>query len=43
VVASGGEITVNNQPATTRILEAGDVIDVGGATIVFDEGEEKKA
>lgn len=42
-VVGGGDLLVNNQPARTRKLEAGDVIDVGGATIVFDEpGEEKK-
>jgi len=35
-VVGGGEITVNNQPVKTRKLEPGDVIDVGGATIVFD-------
>jgi hypothetical protein len=34
-----GEVTVNNRPVKTRRLEAGDVIDVGGATIVFDDGE----
>jgi len=30
---------VNNQPVTTRKLESGDVIDVGGSTIVFENGE----
>ena len=34
-----GEVTVNNRPVKNRRLEAGDVIDVGGATIVFDDGE----
>jgi hypothetical protein len=34
-----GEVTVNNRPAKNRRLEAGDVIDVGGSTIVFDDGE----
>jgi Ca-activated chloride channel family protein len=38
-LVAGGELTVNNRPAKTRRLEAGDVIDVGGATIVFDDGE----
>ena len=38
-IAGGGDITVNNQPVKTRKLEPGDVIDVGGSTIVF-EGEE---
>jgi Ca-activated chloride channel family protein len=33
-----GDITVNHQPVKkTRVLEAGDVIDVGGTTIVFDD------
>jgi hypothetical protein len=35
-----GDILVNNQPVKTRTLEIGDVIDVGGAVIVFDD--EKK-
>lgn len=35
-----GEVTVNNRPVTaSRRLEPGDVIDVGGSTIVFDDGE----
>jgi Ca-activated chloride channel family protein len=34
-----GEVTVNNRPVKNRRLEAGDVIDVGGSTIVFDDGE----
>jgi Ca-activated chloride channel family protein len=38
-VVGGGDITVNNRPVKTRRLQAGDVIDVGGATIVFDDGE----
>jgi Ca-activated chloride channel family protein len=38
-VVSSGEVRVNNQPVKTRVLEPGDVIDVGGATIVFDDGE----
>jgi hypothetical protein len=33
---------VNNQPVKTRKLEPGDVIDVGGAVIVFDDEKEKK-
>ncbi len=41
-VVGSGEITVNNQPVKTRKLEPGDVIDVGGATIVFDESKEKE-
>jgi Ca-activated chloride channel family protein len=40
-IASTGDVMVNNQPVKTRKLEPGDVIDVGGSTIVF-EGEEKK-
>ena len=41
-VVGGGDLLVNNQPARTRKLEPGDVIDVGGATIVFDEPEKEK-
>ncbi|HTP59019.1 MAG TPA: FHA domain-containing protein, partial [Spirochaetia bacterium] len=41
-VVGSGEITVNNQPVKTRKLEPGDVLDVGGATIVFDDSKEKK-
>ncbi len=42
VVGGGGDVRVNNQPVKTRKLQPGDVIDVGGATIVFDEGKDKK-
>ena len=38
-VVGTGDILVNNQPVKTRTLESGDVIDVGGATIVFDDGK----
>jgi Ca-activated chloride channel family protein len=38
-VVGGGDITVNNRPVKSRRLQAGDVIDVGGATIVFDDGQ----
>jgi Ca-activated chloride channel family protein len=38
-VVGSGEVRVNNQPVKTKVLEPGDVIDVGGATIVFDDGE----
>jgi Ca-activated chloride channel family protein len=41
-VVGSGEITVNNQPVKTRKLESGDVIDVGGATIVFDDPKSRK-
>ncbi len=44
-VVGSGEVLVNNQPTRTRKLEEGDVIDVGGATIVFNANavrEEKK-
>jgi len=36
-VVGTGDILVNNQPVKSRTLETGDVIDVGGATIVFDD------
>jgi Ca-activated chloride channel family protein len=38
-IVGGGDIMVNNRPVKSRKLETGDVIDVGGATIVFDKGE----
>jgi Ca-activated chloride channel homolog len=41
-VVGSGDITVNNQPVKTRKLQPGDVIDAGGATIVFDDPKEKK-
>ena len=41
-VVGAGDILVNNQPVRTRKLESGDVIDVGGATIVFDQPKEEK-
>ncbi len=41
-VVGKGEIRVNNQPVSSRKLESGDVIDVGGATIVFDQPKEEK-
>jgi Ca-activated chloride channel family protein len=41
-VVGTGDIKVNNQPVKTRTLETGDVIDVGGAMIVFDDEEKKR-
>ena len=41
-VVGTGDILVNNQPVKTRVLESGDVIDVGGAVIVFDEEKRKE-
>jgi Ca-activated chloride channel family protein len=38
-IVGGGDITVNNRAVKSRRLQAGDVIDVGGATIVFDDGK----
>lgn len=39
-IVSEGDLTINNKTVKkTRVLEAGDVINVGGATIVFDDGE----
>ncbi len=40
-VVGGGDMLVNNQPVKTRKLEPGDVIDVGGAIIVFDDEKKK--
>lgn len=39
VVADSG-VMVNNNPVKTRVLEAGDVININGATIVFNDKEE---
>ena len=41
-IVSKEEITVNNNQVKTKVLESGDVINVGGTTIVFDEGAMKK-
>jgi Ca-activated chloride channel family protein len=38
VVGTKGQVLVNNQPVRMKKLEAGDVIDVGGAAVVFDPG-----
>jgi len=36
-VVSDSEVLVNNNPVKTRILEAGDVININGATIIFND------
>jgi Ca-activated chloride channel family protein len=41
-VVGTGDIMVNNQPVKTRTLEPGDVLDIGGATIVFDDDKKEK-
>jgi Ca-activated chloride channel family protein len=38
-IAAEGNLTVNNKPVKNKKLEAGDVINVGGTTIVFDDGK----
>jgi len=38
-IAGDGDFKVNNKRVKSRVLEPGDVINVGGATIVFDDGE----
>jgi Ca-activated chloride channel family protein len=38
-IVGDGDIKVNNKRVKTKVLESGDVINVGGATIVFDDGE----
>lgn len=40
-IVGSGDVTVNNQPVKTRKLESGDVIDAGGATIVFDNEKQR--
>ncbi len=41
-IIADGNLTVNNKPVKTKLLEPGDVINVGGTTIVFDDGEVDK-
>jgi len=41
-VVSEQAIRVNNQPVKKRTLEAGDVLNVGGTIIVFDEAQEER-
>lgn len=38
-VISDKEVMVNNNPVKTRILEPGDVININGATVVFNDKE----
>jgi Ca-activated chloride channel family protein len=38
-IVGDGDFKVNNKRVKTKVLESGDVINVGGATIVFDDGE----
>lgn len=38
-IVADGKLTVNNKPVQTKELESGDVINVGGTKIVFDDGE----
>jgi Ca-activated chloride channel homolog len=40
-IVANGNLTVNNKPVKTKYLEPGDVINVGGTTIVFDDGKVK--
>ncbi len=40
-IVANGNLTVNNKPVKTKYLEPGDVINVGGSTIVFDDGKVK--
>ena len=37
-IIADATVTVNNKPITTKILEPGDVINIGGTLTVFDEG-----
>ncbi len=40
-VESAEEITVNNKPTTRRDLKPGDVMNIAGTIVVFDEGEQE--
>lgn len=39
-VVSDSDVLVNNNPVKTRVLEAGDVININGATIVFNDKQD---
>ncbi|MBN2657102.1 MAG: VWA domain-containing protein [Spirochaetales bacterium] len=39
-VVSDSEVMVNNNPVKTRVLEAGDVININGATIIFNDKDQ---
>jgi len=38
-IIGNGKLTVNNQAIVTKILESGDLINIDGVTMVFDEGQ----
>ncbi len=41
-IAAQSDLTVNNKPVKTKILEPGDVINMSGTVVVFDDKEPKK-
>jgi Ca-activated chloride channel family protein len=41
IVGGGGEVLVNNKPVIKRKLESGDVINMAGTVVVFDEASKK--
>lgn len=40
-ITADSDLTVNNKPVTTRILEPGDVINMSGTVVVFDDVTKK--
>jgi Ca-activated chloride channel homolog len=40
-LSGNGKLTVNNQVVVTKVLESGDLINIDGVTMVFDEGLKK--
>jgi len=38
-IVGDGALTVNNKTVKTRVLEQGDVLNIGGTIVVFDDGE----
>jgi len=36
---SQSRIKINNQPVQTKVLESGDLIDLGGVRLIFDDGQ----
>ncbi len=42
-IAAQSDLTVNNKPVKTKILEPGDVINMSGTVVVFDDKDAKKS
>jgi len=40
-ISADSDLTVNNKPVTTKVLEPGDVINMSGTVVVFDDTTKK--